>query len=126
MTEFLTVNCEIDFLVLNYFTIILLLFLNLILSTSDLINCLPIFVTELLIKIAMDKTIVGNNAGKVWYALKEIGEISIPELARRLNLSVESTALAAGWLARENKICIQRKNGLIALSDESAFPFSFG
>jgi len=34
--------------------------------------------------------------------------------------------LAAGWLARENKICIQRKNGLIALSDESAFPFSFG
>ncbi len=24
----------------------------------------------------MDKTIVGNNAGKVWYALKEIGEIS--------------------------------------------------
>ena len=52
----------------------------------------------------MDKTIVGNNAGKVWYALKEIGEISIPELARRLNLSVESTALAAGWLARENKM----------------------
>ena len=47
----------------------------------------------------MDKTIVGNNAGKVWCALKEIGEISIPELARRLNLSVESTALAAGWLA---------------------------
>ena len=54
----------------------------------------------------MDKTIVGNNAGKVWYALKEIGEISIPELARRLNLSVESKALAAGWLALENKICI--------------------
>ena len=57
----------------------------------------------------MDKRVVGNNAGKVWGALKEIGEISIPELARRLNLSVESTALAAGWLARENKICIQRK-----------------
>ena len=63
----------------------------------------------------MDKRVVGNNAGKVWGALKEIGEISIPELARRLNLSVESTALAAGWLAR-----------LIALSDESTFPFSFG
>ena len=74
----------------------------------------------------MDKRVVGNNAGKVWGGLKEIGEISIPELARRLNLSVESTALAAGWLARENKICIQRKNGLIALSDESTIPFSFG
>ena len=52
----------------------------------------------------MDKTIVGKNAEKIWCALKEIGEISIPELARRLNLSIESTALAAGWLARENKI----------------------
>ena len=74
----------------------------------------------------MDKRIVGTNAERSGVPLKEIGEISIPELARRLNLSVESTALAAGWLARENKICIQRKNGLIALSDESAFPFSFG
>ena len=74
----------------------------------------------------MDKRVVGNNAGKVWGGLKEIGEISIPELARRLNLSVESTALAAGWLARENKICIQRKNGLIVLFVESTFPFSFG
>ena len=62
----------------------------------------------------MDKRIVGTNAGKVWLALKEIGEISIPELARRLNLSVESTALAAGWLAR------------LALSDENSFPFNFG
>ena len=47
----------------------------------------------------MDKRIVGTNAGKVWCALKEIGEISIPELARRLNLSVESTALV-GWQER--------------------------
>ena len=74
----------------------------------------------------MDKRIVGTNAGKVWLALKEIGEISIPELARRLKLSVDSTSLAAGCLARENKICIQRKNGLLALSDENSFPFNFG
>ena len=74
----------------------------------------------------MDKRIVGTNAGKVWLALKEIGEISIPELARRLNLSVESTALAARWLPRENKIRIQRKKGLLALSDENSFPFNFG
>jgi len=74
----------------------------------------------------MDKMIIGENAGKIWQAMKNIEEISIPELARKLDLSAESTALAAGWLARENKICIQRKNGLIALSDESTFPFSFG
>lgn len=63
----------------------------------------------------MNKTEVGFNAGKVWDALQGVKEISIPELARRLNLSVEDTALAAGWLARENKIGIQRRNGLIVL-----------
>ena len=51
----------------------------------------------------MDKRIVGTNAGKVWCALKEIGEISIPELARRLNLSVESTALAAGLAGKREQ-----------------------
>lgn len=48
----------------------------------------------------MDKKIVGVNAGKVWQALNEVTEISIVELAEKLNLSVESTALAAGWLAK--------------------------
>ena len=52
----------------------------------------------------MDKRIVGVNAGNVWHVLSEVKRISIPELARKLNLSVESTALAVGWLARENKI----------------------
>ena len=41
----------------------------------------------------MDKRVVGNNAGKVWGALKEIGGISIPELARRLKPPV-------GWRER--------------------------
>ena len=63
----------------------------------------------------MDKKIVGANAGKVWHALNEADGISIPELARKVNLSVESTALAVGWLARENKVVIERKNGLIEI-----------
>ena len=61
----------------------------------------------------MDKMIIGENAGKIWQAMKNIEEISIPELARKLDLSAESTALAAGWLARENKICIRRFSLLI-------------
>lgn len=36
----------------------------------------------------MDKRIVGVNAGNVWHALNEVKRISIPELARKLNLSV--------------------------------------
>lgn len=74
----------------------------------------------------MDKKIVGLNAGKVWQALNEVKEISIPELARKLNLSVESTALAIGWLAREDKVCIQRINGLIEVYGEDRCSFSFG
>lgn len=74
----------------------------------------------------MDKSIVDANAGAVWHALNGSEKISIPELARRLNLSVESTALAIGWLARENKVCIRRKNGLIEVSDEEHVSFSFG
>ena len=50
----------------------------------------------------MDKKIVGVNAGKIWHVLNEVDGISIPELARKVNLSVEGTALAVGWLAREN------------------------
>lgn len=74
----------------------------------------------------MDKMIVGVNAGKVWQAMKNQNEISITDLARKLNLSVESTALAVGWLARENKICIQRKEGSIKLRDENGFDFCYG
>lgn len=74
----------------------------------------------------VEKQIIGENAGKIWHAMKEIDTITIPELARELSLSVESTAMAVGWLARENKICIERKNGLIILYDENRFNFCFG
>lgn len=74
----------------------------------------------------MDKKIVGVNAGKVWQALNEVKEITIPELARKLNLSVESTALVIGWLAREDKVCLQCLNGLISVYGENNFPFCFG
>ena len=74
----------------------------------------------------MDKKIVGVNAGKVWRALNEVTEISIVELAEKLNLSVESTALAAGWLAREDQISIERKNGTIELQRKNAYTFNFG
>ena len=74
----------------------------------------------------MEKEIVGENAGKVWRAMKETEEITLPELARKLDLSVESTTLAVGWLARENKICMERKNGQIVLYNENHFMFCFG
>ena len=43
----------------------------------------------------MDKKIVGANAGKVWHALNEADGISIPELARKVNLWQ-----SVGWLVK--------------------------
>ena len=60
---------------------------------------------------------IGENAGKVWHVLNEGRELTIPELSRRIDLSHEDTTLAIGWLARENKIYIQRKNGQILVSN---------
>ena len=66
------------------------------------------------------------NLHQIIVYLNEADGISIPELARKVNLSVESTALAVGWLARENKVVIERKNGLIEIYNEGHFDFSFG
>ena len=84
------------------------------------------FNSELLINKTMDKKSVKINAEKIWHTLNEVKSVSISELARILNLSIESTALAVGWLARENKVCIHRVNGLIEVYDESHFGFTFG
>ena len=61
----------------------------------------------------MDKKSVKINAEKVWHTLNEMKSVSISELARILNLSIESTALAVGWLVCENKVSIGSKNGQI-------------
>lgn len=49
--------------------------------------------------------------------------VSISELARILNLSIESTALAVGWLVCENKVSIGNKNGQIEISSENTYNF---
>ena len=61
----------------------------------------------------MDKKSVKINAEKIWHTLNEMKSFSISELARILNLSIESTALAVGWLVCENKVFIGSKNGQI-------------
>lgn len=61
----------------------------------------------------MDKKSVKINAEKIWHTLNEVKSVSISELARILNLSIESTALAVGWLVCENKVSMGSKNGQI-------------
>ena len=63
-------------------------------------------------------TKAGFKAGIILEKLGETGLITIAELARRLNFAADETALAAGWLARENKIYIERRNGLVYIRKE--------
>ena len=75
----------------------------------------------------MYKTEIGTNAGKVWRILKETREITLQDLAGKLELSVEDTALAVGWLARENNIFIQKQDSTVWVSDEEEdIMFKFG
>lgn len=66
----------------------------------------------------METAKIGLNAGLVWRKLNENGSFPIQELARKLDLGAEDTALAIGWLARENKVYLERKNGVLLRGDK--------
>lgn len=70
----------------------------------------------------MEKTTIGYNAGAIWDKLRETGRITIAELARKLNMAADETAIAAGWLAREGKVYIERINGLLHIGESDATP----
>lgn len=74
----------------------------------------------------MYKTEVGTHAGTVWRALNETKEMTMKELSDMIGLSIEDTAMAVGWLARENKIFITTEDGVIRLGSEDSVTFSFG
>ena len=71
----------------------------------------------------MEKKRIGSNAGKVWRILNEKGELSMFDLCRELSLTFEDVAL--GWLARENKILLRKKEGMLYASIENV-EFTFG
>lgn len=52
--------------------------------------------------------IIGTNAGKVWNVLKEKGPLTIDSIVRNTKLKSRDTDLAIGWLAREDKLVIDR------------------
>ena len=66
----------------------------------------------------MEKANIGFKAGIILEKLGETGLITIAELARRLILAADETALAARWHAGENKIYIERRNGLLYIRKE--------
>ncbi|GCB36677.1 winged helix-turn-helix domain-containing protein [Bacteroides faecalis] len=73
----------------------------------------------------MEKTKIGVNAGKVWRILNEKGELSMFDLCRDLGLTFEDVVLAIGWLARENKIFLRKRDEMLFASIEN-IEFTFG
>ncbi len=53
---------------------------------------------------------IGETAGKVWRLLNENGEASLSQLKRRVEADPNLILQAIGWLAREDKLHIE-KNG---------------
>jgi len=52
----------------------------------------------------MIKNEIGENAGKIWNALNELGEMNILELKNATQLDDKEIHLALGWLSREKKV----------------------
>lgn len=52
----------------------------------------------------MDISLIGANAGCVWKALHEKGEMDFAKLKKETKLSDAEVWAAVGWLAREGKI----------------------
>lgn len=56
----------------------------------------------------MDKTI-GETAGKVWKFLHEKGEANLSQLRKGVKADPNLILQAIGWLAREDKLHIEKK-----------------
>jgi hypothetical protein len=52
-----------------------------------------------------------SAAGKVWTHLNDNGAASFAELRRKTGLSTDLVNRAIGWLAREDKLCLETANG---------------
>lgn len=60
---------------------------------------------------------IGEVAGKVWQALSSGGPLSMAQLAKAVSEPRDVVMQAVGWLAREDKLCIEDKgrNRIVSL-----------
>ena len=65
----------------------------------------------------------GFNAGRVWNALEMYGPLTETQLIEETSLRKNELFAAVGWLARENKICM---NGDMYCLDETNLTIEIG
>ncbi len=59
---------------------------------------------------------IGETAGKVWGFLEEKGEANMRQLRRGIKVDRDLILQAIGWLAREDKLRIEKKGLFITYS----------
>jgi hypothetical protein len=59
---------------------------------------------------------IGETAGKVWQFLNDKGEANIIQLMKGVEADSSLIFQALGWLAREDKLFIEKKGGYITYS----------
>jgi hypothetical protein len=63
--------------------------------------------------------LIGEAAGKVWEFLNEHGEANLNQIKKKVKADPDLILQAVGWLAREEKLQIEKKGRFItyALKD---------
>jgi cellulose synthase/poly-beta-1,6-N-acetylglucosamine synthase-like glycosyltransferase len=62
------------------------------------------------------RTEIGEAAGKVWAYLDAHGQTTVAKLKAGTKMPDDLLQQAIGWLAREDKIVVQRKGRTISVS----------
>ncbi|MGB9699410.1 MAG: winged helix-turn-helix domain-containing protein [Thermodesulfobacteriota bacterium] len=56
---------------------------------------------------------IGETAGKVWHFLDEAGEANLNQIKKGVKADPNLILQAIGWLAREDKLVIEKKGRFV-------------
>ncbi len=59
---------------------------------------------------------IGETAGRLWHILNSNDTMSLAQLKKRIGGSSDLVNQAIGWLAREDKVKIEKKGNSIRIS----------
>ncbi len=57
--------------------------------------------------------VIGETAGKIWHFLDKVGEANLNQLKKGVPADPNLILQAIGWLAREDKLVIEKKGRFI-------------
>ena len=58
---------------------------------------------------------ISQTAGRIWHVLQENGETTLSQLKKKVDGSTDTINQSIGWLAREDKLNIEKKGNSLKL-----------